>query len=1002
MTDIWSSIFLVSIFLLLALLIFHQYRIIKKMKFESDNTVNRDYKMLNLLMEHSPDVIFSVDQNFNYLAFNNSHFKTMKNSYGVKIELGKNILDYMRVKDDDDNAKKDIQRALNGESFSIIRTYGDEDHKRSHFEATYTPIKVDETVRGAAVFVRDVTEQHLSNLNIQRSERKYKLLFHYNFLGTLIMKDGVINDANDKAESFLGMETHELVGNTLSDLFQIQSDATVEDQIKEFFTTYIHPSGEKLYFVIREQTVFDFKENHQTVFIENVTSKYKAEQELIKVNLQRQVLIESAKSYIFSINTDFKIETFNTKFKELLEEQLNVQLSPNMNLKSFDHVKHLNFYIEQIQIAIETKKLHEVEYEISNNLILQSAISPLLDKENNVSGVAVYSIDITEEITQRREINLLNTSLEQKVRERTSELEEQRLKLDLAMNAAKIAAWSYIEGVGFEWDDKFSEVLGFVHGIEYANFNNIIDIVLDEDKKRVLDIVSQIRNKKIEEFDLTVKIDHPEKGEQYIQLYGRSSNNDRYEMYGVSWNITEQKNSEFELEKAKEEAEKSNQAKSMFLANMSHEIRSPLNAIIGFSNILFKKSETLQLSDEYLEQLKYIYLNGEYLSELINNLLDLSKIDAGKLSVYLEDIDIRDLINMVVKIHEVTANERSIKIHLHIDEKIPEKVLLDSTKSRQILTNLLSNAIKFSKKDTSIFVDIVRSEEQILIQVKDQGIGIPKDKLNLIFDSFEQGDNSVTRKFGGTGLGLAITKKLASMMKGRVEVYSEENIGTTFSVYLPLNVNQSKIAHQSNVAKEEQDYNFNFDVLVVEDNKMNQMMMSALLNQLKVNIAIANNGEEAINMIQKKSFDLILMDLHMPILGGIDATKIIRFELGLLDVPIVALTADTYWDKRFDAFSAGMNDYLTKPLSRPSLIHILDKYLLDNENKEMKYLDPIKHKEIIKELKEITITKSQNDNEKLRRLRSLRHLLQDYDTGFVEYIDFVTSAIANNKEIEIF
>ncbi|OHX65290.1 PAS domain-containing hybrid sensor histidine kinase/response regulator [Flammeovirga pacifica] len=1003
-TDIWLSIFLVVSFLFLAILIFKQYKVVRKIKFESDKSSIRDFKMLRLLMEHSPDVIYSVDQNYNYLTFNNAHSKAMKSNYGCNIKIGGNILEYMNIKDDNTYTKIDLKRALEGESFTTIRAFGGNDkYKQNHYESTYSPIHVDDEINGAAVFVRDITEQYNANLNLIRSERKYKLLFHYNFLGTLIMIDGVINDANDTAVSFLGLETHELVGSTLNDLFKVEESLNLDEQIKEFFTTYEHPNGDKLYFIIREQTVSDLKENHQTVFIEDVSSKYKAEQQLIKVNTQRQVLLESAKSYIFSINKNYEIETFNTKFKDLFEDKIDFELQPNLSIKSPKLKRELSFFIPHIEQVMRSKELVEVEFEISQDIIFQSTISPLLDENNNLFGVAVYSIDITKEKQRGREIEQLNASLEQKVEERTSELGQQKLKLNLAMDAAQIGAWSYIKNDGFEWDQKFSEIFGIKYDQNIEAVKKIRSLIKDSDLEKVIDLIQKIKAEELDEIDLLVKINHKKLGLQYIQVYGRSlRDNGRYEMYGMIWNITNQKNIEHELEQAKELAEKSNRAKSMFLANISHEIRSPLNAIIGFSNILSKKSEALNLPEEYIDQLKYIYLNGEYLSELINNLLDMSKIDAGKLSVFWEEIDIRDLINMVVKIHEVISSERSIQIKLFIDDAIPNRVVLDATKLRQILTNLLSNAIKFSQKGTSIMVELQKVNEEIIISVKDKGIGIPQSKLDVIFDSFEQADKSVTRKFGGTGLGLAITKKLVKLLKGDVRVFSEENVGTTFTVSLPLKVNPSKGEEVVNQEVIERDFNFEYHVLVVEDNKMNQIMMSALLKQLKINIEIANNGEEAIDKIEGNHFDLILMDLHMPIMGGIDATKIIRFEKKILDIPIVALTADTYWDKRFEAFSVGMNNYLTKPLSRHSLLQVLEQYLINFDQTRINYLDPIKHKAIIEELKEIPNSTIMTDHDKLDRLKSLRHVLQDYDTGFIEYIDFLTNAIANKKEIEIF
>ncbi|NLR92728.1 hybrid sensor histidine kinase/response regulator [Flammeovirga agarivorans] len=1002
-----TNILIVVLLLLLIASLGYNYFQHKSIK-ENDLASNEDpknYKMLSLLMEHSPDVVFSVDKKYNYLAFNNAHAKTMKSVYGCDISVGSNILEYMKVRGDDEVAKVDIQRALNGENFQITRTYGDEDnYQRAHFEATYTPIKAEEKITGVAVVVRNVTDQYVSQENLKRSERKYKQLFHYNYLGALVIKDNTIIDANDTAVIHLGKETHELVGMTLDELFQIGSKNVIKKSKKEFISKYLNKYSKVKYLNVREEVIFDQKEKQNIAFIEDITDKYEAQEELIKVNHQRQVLIESAKSYIFSINSEYELETYNTKFSELIFQLSQVKIRPSINLKNEPYKTAFSMYFEYFEQAFNTGRIVEKDFFLSDDLIIQCAFSPLISESNIVYGVAVYSIDITDEKKHESEISQLNSSLEQKVIERTFELQQQKVKLDLALDAAKIGTWSYVPSEGFYWDNKFVNIFGLQHLVKNDDIKDYLSIVSEHDQEQVVQLIRNVKSETADLINILLTIEHKKYGKQYIQVYGRSTRklNSTYAMHGVCWNLTRQKSVEIELEKAKVAAERSNKAKSLFLANISHEIRSPLNAIIGFSNILFRKSELQKLPAEFSEQLKYIYFNGEYLSELINNLLDLSRIDAGKMSIYWEEIDLRSLLKMVVKIHEMTAKDRNIKITLNIDTDVPKVFITDPTKLRQILTNLLSNAIKFTKNDTEILVDVFFANQQIILKVSDEGIGIPKDKLNLIFESFEQGDKSVTRKFGGTGLGLAITKKMTEMLNGHINVLSEENKGSTFLITLPINKEQEVIHNEKKGNIEDIDFDYQYTILVVEDNKMNQIMMQALFKQLKLHIEIANNGQEAIDFLKEKSYDLILMDLHMPVMGGISAVQYIRFELENITIPIVALTADAYWDKRFKAFAVGMNDYLTKPISRRQLVNILDKYLVQIKDKGFKYLDPIKNKDIIDELREITVSTMMSDIDKLQRLKSLRNLLQNYDTGFVKYIDYLSEAIATEKEIEVF
>ncbi|AZQ62358.1 response regulator [Flammeovirga pectinis] len=958
----------------------------------------RNFKMLSLLMENSHDVIFSVDTNFNYLAFNNAHVDTMKSVYGCQIELGKNILKYMKVNNDEDIAKEDITRAINGEVYSIIRSYGNEEkHQRAHFEATYTPIKSENNIiTGVSVVVRDVTDQYNSQENLKRSERKYKMLFHYNYLGALIILNGRIVDSNDTAVSLLGLELHELLGMSLDEVFINLTD----NPLKEKRIVHYHNKGKKI-FILREEVIGDDKDPQNILFIEDVTQKNKAEKELIRVNNQAKVLLESAKSYIFSVDVNYGIVFFNTRFSSLMESEYGISVKVGDKINGPKYHDFFYKFRENFERAFTNRKMFELEFKLNQEIYLQSVFSPLLNEKNEIYGLAIYNIDITRNKKHETQIYQLNSSLEQKVQIRTQELQQQRVKLDLALNAADVGTWSYLLDDKFLCDSRFLEIFG-LDSITYT-IHDFLKFVDASDIKKVNAVVKNISDGKVTDIDLSFKINHPSKNVQYLQIFGRSRlNSGVYEMNGVCWNLTSQKNIEQELESAKNEAVKSSAAKSLFLANISHEIRSPLNAIIGLSNILYKKFEDTNQSAEFIEQLKYIYFNGEYLSELINNILDFSRIDAGKMSISMEKVEIINLIRMIVKVHEFSSVERGIYINLEIDKSVPEVFLTDKTKFRQILTNLLTNAIKFTKDKTDILVKVKSVGTNFIFSVEDHGIGIPKDKLKVIFDSFEQADKSVTRKFGGTGLGLAISKRMTEMLNGTISVESKEGEGTLFTIVLPVKKSKIKSIDKEHTLNLNLKFQREDIVLVVEDNKMNQFMMKALFKQLELSIEIAENGEDAIQKIKSKKYNLILMDIHMPIMGGISAAKIIRQELKETQVPIVALTADAYWDKRFKAFAVGMNDYLTKPINRTELLNILSKYLIKDKDLPKNYLDPNVHSDLIDEIRKVTVDQTMTAEAKLKRLNNISNLLQDYDTGFVKYIDHLSEAIASEKKVDLF
>ncbi|MBD0400897.1 ATP-binding protein [Flammeovirga sp. EKP202] len=980
---------------LVTILISMYVRLVARQKKTIANGI-RNFRMLNLLMEHSSDVVFSVDKSYNYLAFNNAHMETMYSVYGKRIEIGKNILDYMRVKNDADVAENDIKRALEGEKYSVIRSYGDEQNfTRAHFEATYSPIFSRDDVVGVSVVVRNVTEYILSQENLKRSERKYKQLFHYNYLGALIIKDNTIIDANDTATHQLGLETHDLLGMSFEELFGIgELDITEREQIVKF------PKLERV-FNLRKETIGDEKNLQDIVFIDNITEKYAAEQALIEAHQQTKVLIESAKSYIFSIDTDFKITSYNTKFGDLIKNLLHIDIKEDDYLNSEPYSKLFEYYSPHFKRAFHQKEIFETEFQFDNNIFIQSVFSPLVNVNDEIYAIAVYNLDITEKWKHELQIKQLNSSLEQKVKERTFELNQQKLKLDLALNAAKIGAWSFTPEEGFTWDKKISRILGISDAPTPTPLKTFLATVVREERLKIISLFHKIFLGQLHNVNISAKINHSVRGVQYIQIYGKSRmQNGNYEMHGVCWNLTQQKKVEFELKEARNAAEKSNKAKSMFLANISHEIRSPLNAIIGLSNVLYRKSFSENLSEEFIEQLRYIYFNGEYLSELINNILDYSRIDAGKMQIFHERIDIRSFINLVVKIHTPSAHEKEVVIHTEVSDNVPTHFVTDSTKFRQVLTNLLTNAIKFTKEKTEIKIIVSANSECLQLSVHDQGIGISEDRIDVIFDSFEQADNSVTREYGGTGLGLAISKKLVEMLKGQIRVYSIEGEGATFIVQLPIIEGDRNEILEENGREAEVAFDADSKVLIVEDNKMNQFMMKALFKQLSLNCDIAENGEEAIKYIKESECDLILMDLHMPILGGIETAEKLRQELNVT-TPIVALSADAYWDRRFHAFAVGINDYLTKPLDRNDLINTLKKYLIKDQVTK-KYFDPKEHKELIEELKELTTATSLSVEHKLSRLKSIYILLQEYDTGFSKYIDYLSEAIASDSRVDVF
>ena len=378
--------------------------------------------------------------------------------------------------------------------------------------------------------------------------------------------------------------------------------------------------------------------------------------------------------------------------------------------------------------------------------------------------------------------------------------------------------------------------------------------------------------------------------------------------------------------KEKEVAERTAQLKQQFMANMSHEIRTPMNAIVGMTRLLQSKNPM----PEQKRYLSAIQQSADNLLVIINDILDLSKIEAGKIVIEQTDFSLREVVNSVRDMLLLKAEEKNIEFRLTVDESIPYRVVGDPTRINQILINLAGNALKFTEKG---FVEIKVTKQKttdkkhlIQFDVIDSGIGIASDYVGKIFDSFTQAGTDVTRKFGGTGLGLTISKQLTELMSGDIKVASEIGVGTTFSVLLPLNESEVQTETIDNTVVDEQTMlKLNkVKLLLVEDNEFNRMVAEDTLKELipGVIIDIAVNGQEAVDRVQQETYDVLLMDIQMPVMDGVTATRTIRTTLAppACHVKIIAMTANVLQEDVQQYFDAGMNAYVSKPFHTDELL----------------------------------------------------------------------------------
>ena len=382
-----------------------------------------------------------------------------------------------------------------------------------------------------------------------------------------------------------------------------------------------------------------------------------------------------------------------------------------------------------------------------------------------------------------------------------------------------------------------------------------------------------------------------------------------------------------ELSIAKEAAEAASKSKTEFLANMSHEIRTPLNSIIGFSQILWRKGNRAEIPGEFKKYLENIKISGEILLQLISKVLDLSKIEAGKMQLSKNTVNAHDLLKRVYEINTAQASDKNLDFDLEICPGAPRMIVIDSKLLSEVLMNVISNAIKFTPTGKAVRVQFERKEDKLIFTVRDKGIGIPTDRQQVIFDSFVQADGSTTRQYGGSGLGLTITQQIVNLMGGVITIQSEPGEGCCITVQIPYEKPEG--TREESPVKSKHDIVFDADscVLVVDDNRLNREVVRLVLEELGISVHMAENGRLGVEKARELSPDLILMDLHMPDMDGFQSTMKIREYPECADTPIVMLSADAFSDQQTVALSMGIEDYLTKPLLMDQLKIVLKKYL---------------------------------------------------------------------------
>ena len=660
---------------------------------------------------------------------------------------------------------------------------------------------------------------------------------------------------------------------------------------------------------------------------------------------------------------------------ELLEYDLVSGISDFQSLSSFDCI-FLDYLLPGDNGLLLIKKIREKGIQ-TPVVIITSQGNESIAVELMKAGASDYLVknDINAQSLGKVLRNILAMRLILKEREQAElALRISESRLAEAQRIAKVGNWEFdTVSNTFYLSDEAYKIIEIGRTFD-LNIDNVLECVHIEDREFVHTGWCEILKGKQLNIDfrfVTVE------GVKFANSQGYAAKDDSgkiVKIIGTLQDITERKLAVQEILNARELAEQSIRVREVFLANMSHEIRTPMNAILGFTSLLYET----ELTDEQKTFVDAISFSGANLLVVINDILDLSKIRSGKMSIDKCDFNLHELIASIVSIMSPKAVEKGLKLTHSIDQQIPSHINGDPVRLNQVLTNLIFNAIKFTQKGyVSLDVRSSASEgRDVLVEfvVKDTGIGIPEEMHAAIFDKFVQASNDTTRKYGGSGLGLTIVKSLLELQDGKISLTSNPDAGSTFLVRLPFQRAQGGVTQQGISQVDLNDFHLEelqgTVVLVAEDNAVNQLLVRKVLEKAGCEIDFAANGVEALTRLRARDYDIVLMDIQMPEMDGYEATRQIRkdFPKPLSEIPIIAMTAHAFGSDVIRCLSAGMNDYISKPFKAPDLYARMSKHVR-KKNAKIIALGP------------------KDDMRKINL--STLHQLGRNDTGFIEELILV-------------
>ncbi|MEK4272065.1 PAS domain S-box protein [Paenibacillus sp. FSL R7-0026] len=871
----------------------------------------------SLFFNH-PDAIYVMDIHGNYIDANPS----------VERISGYTLDDLIRMNqseicppDSENSRKQYIKEVLAGRSVSNPITFYHKDGSLKQAEITYVPITEGTEVVGIYGIAKDVTDILEVQRELKEAQEKYQVLAdHAQDLITTCATDGELLYVSPSVYTLLGYKPEEVIGKSFKD-YCYPGDYPDPMDLSKIGNgckmRVLHKKGHYIWMeTLAKPVAGERGKSVQIVSISRDITQHKDAERRLRESRQRyRSLFEHNPAAVYSLNLEGKYSAVNSKLVQMLDIPRNKLIGQsflsNLDKCEVQYGKHYFDMVKQgepqyYETRVVNSSGRKIEVSVTN-------VPIIVDKEM----VGVYGI--VSDITERKEYT-----------ERIQELSKQH---ELILNTVTEGIFGLdADGITMFMNPAAASMFGY-EAKEFIGKNShpIIHHTradgshLPQEECPIHMTVLDGQRRSIKE-DVFWRKD----GSSFLVQYQVTPIIEQGQIQGAVV-VFNDVTGEREIVRAKETAELAAQAKSEFLSMVSHEIRTPMNGIVGMTELLIGTD----LSEEQREYAEIIRDSGDALLNILNDILDFSKLESGKMALAYEPFALRKMLEQVAELFKPRADEKHLEIRYRLNPSIPEFMVGDAIRIRQILVNLVGNALKFTDQGSiEVAVDIIKGrkpEDSVLdFAVQDTGIGIPADKLDQLFQSFSQLHPVINRKYGGTGLGLVISKRLVEIMGGSISVESIEGEGSTFRFAVPaasVDASAEQTASQFHHDRTRQSDKVAMRILVAEDHPVNRKILREYLEKLGYQADVCTNGVEAIDAISQNAYDIVLMDIHMPVMDGLKATDLLHRLIPQDRIPpIIAVTSNAKREDKEACLEIGMRDFISKPVMLSELKRVLQQW----------------------------------------------------------------------------